>query len=362
MQASQPITTAEVLQQWQQEVYTRQTQHARQQPAAELPFPRKHLNRSRRSQRLNIVPTSDKTANSNQQASQFMHEGSNQQSASSGMPSTHRSQSAYRTAAEKRPQPKSAPKGTNLRSLATSSMLMSHAQLLQQLQQAVQPSSISASKAEGMQVTSTNSVNGLPTSLLNRSAGPETTNSLQSTPAMRHGHVNVTHQQAAAYKGPENQNSDAELDTISLTLDLVDNQLPSWSNKQPLDWSAQQDISCYQPQVMHSLLCMAQAKCECCYSCMPSGVHIHQVDGVTDSSVHPSIFSPRAYLRQHRCKTMMFPLCVPCILCRIVCQKSELCCLEAAPLQMTRQPHSTLRKQVVKDECCYLTLLMLCCS
>ena len=41
----------------------------------------------------------------------------------------------------------------------------------------------------------------------------------------------------------------AEQDMASVALDIVESQLPQWSNRNSLDWSAQQDLSIYQPQV-----------------------------------------------------------------------------------------------------------------
>ena len=41
----------------------------------------------------------------------------------------------------------------------------------------------------------------------------------------------------------------AEHDMASVALDIVESQLPQWSNRNFLDWSAQQDLSIYQPQV-----------------------------------------------------------------------------------------------------------------
>lgn len=68
----------------------------------------------------------------------------------------------------------------------------------------------------------------------------------------QHGHTNLAH-----------HSGDAELDTMSLTLDIVDNQLPHWSHKQPLDWSAEHDQSFYQPQV----LCNRMVVSTCRYCC-----------------------------------------------------------------------------------------------
>ena len=41
----------------------------------------------------------------------------------------------------------------------------------------------------------------------------------------------------------------AEKDMASVALDVVESQLPQWTNRNTLDWSAQQELSIYQPQV-----------------------------------------------------------------------------------------------------------------
>ncbi|DBA85740.1 TPA: hypothetical protein ACH3X1_005305 [Trebouxia sp. C0004] len=41
----------------------------------------------------------------------------------------------------------------------------------------------------------------------------------------------------------------AERDMASVALDVVESQLPQWSNRNTLDWSAQQELSIYQPQM-----------------------------------------------------------------------------------------------------------------
>ena len=61
---------------------------------------------------------------------------------------------------------------------------------------------------------------------------------------------------AASLIGHQEVNDDAngvaaQQDMQAVALDIVESQLPLWSSKPALDWSAQQDLSMYQPQVPH---------------------------------------------------------------------------------------------------------------
>ena len=48
----------------------------------------------------------------------------------------------------------------------------------------------------------------------------------------------------------------AEKDMASVALDVVESQLPQWTNRNTLDWSAQKELSFYQPQVRLPPLCL----------------------------------------------------------------------------------------------------------
>ena len=48
----------------------------------------------------------------------------------------------------------------------------------------------------------------------------------------------------------------AERDMATVALDVVESQLPQWTNRNTLDWSAQQELSFYQPQVHLPPLCL----------------------------------------------------------------------------------------------------------
>ena len=62
-----------------------------------------------------------------------------------------------------------------------------------------------------------------------------------------------SHKAASGHEqsGPEavDHAAAAERDMASVALDVVESQLPQWTNKNTLDWSAQQELSFYQPQV-----------------------------------------------------------------------------------------------------------------
>lgn len=236
VQAAKPQTTAQVLQQWEQETHAKQQPNSNSQQAAkQMPYTRKAVNRRRGNQRLNIVSSGQtKGTDRSQQGSLALSSQLKHGGASLSMPSTsadpHNHQAANPNQSHAAKQ--AGPKGTNLRSLATSALLLSHAQLLQQLQQNSQTDMAPTVSSKASQATRANR---------------RPRNSQQRTASAKY--AQVAQHPAAARLDPAQQHQLAEQDTMSLALDLVDNQLPHWSHKQPLDWSAQQDLSCYQPEV-----------------------------------------------------------------------------------------------------------------
>ena len=83
----------------------------------------------------------------------------------------------------------------------------------------------------------------------------------QSTGLGRETGTAVSSHKAAAgqeQSGPEaiDHAAAAERDVASLALDVVESQLPQWTNRNTLDWSAQKELSFYQPQVCLPPLCL----------------------------------------------------------------------------------------------------------
>lgn len=275
-QAAQPNTTAEVLHQWQQETERRQQLHAETHRDLDQPIhSRKAGNRRRRSQRLNIVQGPENPPSSNQHRPFALHTLQHQQQpALHDMPSKQymghsvpsSSQTVQPAQQTKSVRKQIQPKGTNLRSLATTTMLWSQADLLQQLQQvrAHRPDNglvTESDRIQAVQMQSPATVAQLGSAnlLQRRLAQLHTSQEQQDTPVV--GHAPESSQHSVAQLDSTQQTGGAELDTMSLALDLVDNQLPSWSHKQPLDWSAQHNLSFYHPQVTRmagtTLSCMS---------------------------------------------------------------------------------------------------------
>ena len=62
--------------------------------------------------------------------------------------------------------------------------------------------------------------------------------------------ADVAWQQQQSARG-EAHAAAAQRDMQDVALDIVESQLPLWSSRPALDWSAQQDLSMYHPQVCH---------------------------------------------------------------------------------------------------------------
>lgn len=271
MQASQPSATVQVLEQWQQEVHDRQNEQARQHSMAGLSHPRKLASRRRRNQRLHIVPRPEQSSGSRAQASQL--------ATTSQLPDLHKPHISHTTSTFGRPdiafakmpaERRQKPSGSNLRSLATPALLLSHASLLQQLQQTDKADATLTIPTQGGHAMSADGrpkpvpagVDSLLTATQHTSSVmSQVSKSAQSNSESKHAHTADQH----GHTDLARHSGDAELDTMSLTLDIVDNQLPHWSHKQPLDWSAEHDQTFYQPQVR--CICTDVSKCRycCCY-------------------------------------------------------------------------------------------------
>ena len=231
VQAVQPVAdaTAQVLHEWAQQSQHRQHAASNQGPAPHiLPQP---AARRRRRQNLNIVsskPSTSQQAYSAGTRTAGTQQRAEPQSMNARNPSNQQGMRNTRPAAKQA----AGTKGMPLRSLATADMLLSHAQLLQQLQQ---------SKTQPLQFTAA-SHQAFDAEQAQKAAG--------RVQPLSPGQSQFPAQQPmTARLRTAQQANPAEQDTMSIALDLVENQLPDWSHKQPLDWSAQLDISVYQPQV-----------------------------------------------------------------------------------------------------------------
>ena len=232
LQAALPVSdaTAQVLQEWSQQTQHRQHEASSQAATA---ISRKPAAKRRRRQ-LNIVSSPGSKAH----ASQPGHGAAtptaiNHQNMMSDSIS-HRGSFPQQHQGNARPSPRAAPRpsGTRVRSLATAEMLLSHAHLLQQLQRKSPPLSSHSSAAAAQAHNAEQAQRAAARYSCSGQTRPQPAPSPSSAPETMAQHASA-----------------AEQDMLALQVDLVDNQLPHWSQKQPLDWSAQQDISIYQPQV-----------------------------------------------------------------------------------------------------------------
>lgn len=229
LRAALPVSegTAQVLQEWSQQSQHRQHDASSQAAAA---VPRKPAAKRRRRQ-LNIVP--DPGSASQQGYNTAMSSATSQQNRMSGSASHSGTFPHHRQGNAKQGMRAGAkPSGTQVRSLATAEMLLAHAHLLQQLQRS-NPLLSSHSSASAGQVFDAEQAHSV--AVQDSSSGQTASQHTQSP--------------TAAPDTLAQQSGTAEQDMLALQVDLVDNQLPHWSQNQPLDWSAQQDISVYQPQV-----------------------------------------------------------------------------------------------------------------
>ena len=163
--------------------------------------------------------------------------------------------------------------GSRFRKMDTAAELLAQAQMLQSMQaqssQQVQSSqqAQSGQQAHSGQQAQSGQPKYVQKQMPNQHAhhqGAESSSSRHSpdpvsanSPAQQPGQLLSSELKAAASSGGQQEWSGdanaaaARQDMQAVALDIVESQLPLWSSKPALDWSARQSLNMYQPQVRH---------------------------------------------------------------------------------------------------------------